>query len=56
MRFGQDEPAFLKPEDNGGLEQGGGEENGESEGVDVENDPLFPEEEENKKKKKPTKS
>jgi hypothetical protein len=24
MRFGRDEPAFLKPEDNGGLEQIGG--------------------------------
>lgn len=55
MRFGQDSIALLKPEDNGGLEEifggGGGEsEGGESEGIDVENDPLFPEEERKKKK------
>lgn len=57
MRFGRDEPALLKPEDNGGLEQMGGGEESESgsEGIDVENDPLFPEEEEIKKKK-PTKN
>lgn len=53
MRFGSDEPALLKPEDNGGLEQGGGE---GSEGIDVENDPLYPEVEENKKKKNSTKT
>lgn len=28
MRFGQDEPALLKPEDNGGLTEAGGETEG----------------------------
>jgi hypothetical protein len=33
MRFGQDQVAFLKPEDNGGLDMGG-ESEGESGGED----------------------
>lgn len=32
MRFGQDSIAFLKPEDNGGLTESGGESEGESQG------------------------
>lgn len=53
MRFGRDEPALLKPEDNGGLEQSGGENGGsEGEGVDVENDPLYPEVEDQKNSKR----
>lgn len=41
MRFGQDGPALLKPEDNGGLEQGGeeGAEGGETEEVVYDNLP-----------------
>lgn len=51
MRFGRDGPALFKPEDNGGLDQlEGGESEGGAEGIDVENDPLFPEEERKKKK------
>lgn len=47
MRFGQDGPALLKPEENGGLGETGGEES-EGEAVDgsmVIYDPLPPEEE-----------
>jgi hypothetical protein len=37
MRFGRDEPALLKPEDNGGFEQiDGGEEEQEQEQVGEE--------------------
>lgn len=35
MRFGQDELAFLKPEENGGLEMGGGEGEGENGGEEA---------------------
>lgn len=58
MRFGRDEVALLKPEDNGGLEQifggaeGGGEGGEESTGGEVIFDPLFPESERKKNKTK----
>lgn len=35
MRFGQDQVAFLKPEENGGLMQAGGESEGESGSMDA---------------------
>ena len=47
MRFGRDEPALLKPEDNGGFEQiEGGESTGENidESMEPIYDPLPPEE------------
>lgn len=42
MRFGRDQPAFLKPEDNGGFEQVDGEDGG-SVDEDVIYDILPPE-------------
>lgn len=47
MRFGRDEPALLKPEDNGGIEQGGSESPGGDEDAIYD---VLPPETENKKK------
>lgn len=53
MRFGRDQPALLKPEDNGGLEQIEGGETQEG-GDDVIYDVLPPETENLIKKKQNT--
>lgn len=54
MRFGRDQPALLKPEDNGGLEQIEGGETQEG-GDDVIYD-VLPPETEIKKKQNTTKT
>lgn len=53
MRFGQDQVAFLKPEDNGGLESGG-ESEAEGGGGEMMGDVevVYDDVEENKKKNK----
>jgi hypothetical protein len=50
MRFGRDDIALLKPDDNGGLEQI--ESGGSETGSEVIYDPLFPESERKKNKTK----